>query len=214
MRATCRCATSTATTFGRLTSDEGVESSPSSRPTARRSPSAPNTTATSTSTSCRFPADVPTRLTWHPGADVVQGFTPDGKSVLFTSPRAVFTGRYTQLFTVPVERRHRGRAADSERARGDVTRRTARASPTTRSARASNSGSAIAAAPPRRSRCTTREARMPPRRSPQPAARANDVDPMWLGDTRVLPVRSRRRVQPLRASTRSSEASAAAHEAR
>ncbi len=45
---------------------------------------------------------VPTRLTWHPGADLVQGFTPDGKSVLFTSPRAVFTNRYTQLFTVPV----------------------------------------------------------------------------------------------------------------
>ena len=45
----------------------------------------------------------PTRLTWHPGPDLVQGFTPDGKQVLFTSPRAVFTGRYTQLFTVPVE---------------------------------------------------------------------------------------------------------------
>ena len=34
---------------------------------------------------------MPRRLTWHPGNDVVQGFTPDGKSVLFTSPRAVFT---------------------------------------------------------------------------------------------------------------------------
>ena len=43
------------------------------------------------------------RLTWHPGADVVQGFTPDGAQVLFTSPRAVFTTRYTQLFTVPVK---------------------------------------------------------------------------------------------------------------
>ena len=45
---------------------------------------------------------VPTRLTWHPGRDVVQSFTPDGSAVLFTSARAVFTGRYTQLFTVPV----------------------------------------------------------------------------------------------------------------
>ena len=45
----------------------------------------------------------PTRLTWHPGPDIVQGFTPDGSAVLFTSPRAVFTGRYTQLFTVPVK---------------------------------------------------------------------------------------------------------------
>jgi tricorn protease len=33
---------------------------------------------------------------------VVQGFTPDGSAVLFTSAREVFTGRYTQLFTVPV----------------------------------------------------------------------------------------------------------------
>jgi tricorn protease len=33
----------------------------------------------------------------------VQGFSADGKSVLFTSPRFVHTARYTQLFTVPVE---------------------------------------------------------------------------------------------------------------
>ena len=46
---------------------------------------------------------VPKRLTWHPGADIVQGFTPDGSAVLFTSGRFTFhTGRYTQLFTVPV----------------------------------------------------------------------------------------------------------------
>jgi tricorn protease len=30
----------------------------------------------------------PKRLTWHPGADVVQGWTPDGKSIVFASPRA------------------------------------------------------------------------------------------------------------------------------
>lgn len=45
---------------------------------------------------------IPKRLTWHPSADIVRGFTPDGKAVLFSSPRAVFTGRYTQLFTVPI----------------------------------------------------------------------------------------------------------------
>ncbi len=44
---------------------------------------------------------VPTRLTWHPGRDVVQGFTPDGGRVMFTSPRASFTGAHTKLFTVP-----------------------------------------------------------------------------------------------------------------
>lgn len=46
---------------------------------------------------------VPKRLTWHPGADLARGFTPDGKSVLFASQRSVFTNRYSQLFTVPVE---------------------------------------------------------------------------------------------------------------
>jgi len=45
---------------------------------------------------------VPKRLTWHPGPDVVRGFTPDSSSVLFISPRSVFTRRYTQLFTVPL----------------------------------------------------------------------------------------------------------------
>jgi tricorn protease len=46
---------------------------------------------------------IPKRLTWHPGPDVVQGFTPDGQAVLFVSPRATFTNRYTQLFTVPIK---------------------------------------------------------------------------------------------------------------
>lgn len=46
---------------------------------------------------------IPTRLTWHPGTDIVSGFTPDGKSVLFLSQRNVFTNRFLQLFTVPIE---------------------------------------------------------------------------------------------------------------
>ncbi len=40
----------------------------------------------------------PTRLTWHPGPDAAVGFAPDG-SVLFRSPRSVFSNRYTQFFT-------------------------------------------------------------------------------------------------------------------
>ena len=42
------------------------------------------------------------RLTWHPGEDLPQGFTPDGAAVVFTSPREVHTMRYRQLYTVPV----------------------------------------------------------------------------------------------------------------
>ncbi|MBC7185832.1 MAG: PD40 domain-containing protein [Calditrichaeota bacterium] len=45
---------------------------------------------------------VPIRLTYHPAPDVVCDFTPDGKAVLFYSPRFSFTSRYCQLFTVPL----------------------------------------------------------------------------------------------------------------
>lgn len=46
---------------------------------------------------------VPTGLTFHRAADMVCGFTPDGKAVFFSSPRSSFTSRYSQLFAVPVE---------------------------------------------------------------------------------------------------------------
>lgn len=45
----------------------------------------------------------PRRLTYHPGRDLVQGFTPDGGAVLFTSGRSVYTRRFMQLFTIPLE---------------------------------------------------------------------------------------------------------------
>lgn len=43
------------------------------------------------------------RLTWHPGRDIVRGFTPDGSAVLFESQRSVHTNRHAHLYTVPVE---------------------------------------------------------------------------------------------------------------
>jgi tricorn protease len=44
----------------------------------------------------------PTRLTWHPGPDFVQGWTPDGARVLFTSTRATAAPAPTPSFwTVP-----------------------------------------------------------------------------------------------------------------
>ncbi len=46
---------------------------------------------------------VPRRLTWHPMPDAVQGFTPDGKSVLFISPRDSYTGALGQVYTVDLE---------------------------------------------------------------------------------------------------------------
>ncbi len=44
----------------------------------------------------------PRRLTWHPGPDLPQDFSPDGANVLFTSNRSDFSQRYSQLWTVPV----------------------------------------------------------------------------------------------------------------
>ena len=51
-----------------------------------------------------FPVEggIPKRLTWHPCVRYCRGFSPDGKSVLFISQRALFTTPYFQLFTVPV----------------------------------------------------------------------------------------------------------------
>jgi len=46
---------------------------------------------------------MPTRLTTHNAPDLVRDFTPDGRAILFSSPRATFTLRYTQLFTVPLQ---------------------------------------------------------------------------------------------------------------
>jgi tricorn protease len=45
---------------------------------------------------------VPKRITYHPDADRVVGWTPDGKRILFRSNRASFS-RYTQLYTVSID---------------------------------------------------------------------------------------------------------------
>ena len=169
-----------------------------SRPTARRSRSARSTTATSTSTPSRSTGGAPTRLTWHPGADIVQGFTPDGKAVLFTSQRAVFTDRYTQLFTVP------GRAAASRRRcrsrtrRAPPTRRTASASPTTRSAARVPAVEAVPRRHARRASGSTTRKDHAVEKIPQPAARAQRHRPDVDRRHGLLPLRPQRRVQPVR----------------
>ena len=124
----------------------------------------------------------PTRLTWHPGPDVAQGFTPDGKARAVRVARApVYTNRYVQLFTVPVQ--------------GGVEEPL----PIPNAARATYSpdGTRIAYNPlsqavpaveavsrrhrRRRSGSTTSKGHAV-EKIPQPASRANDTDPMWVGD--------------------------------
>ncbi|WP_396625128.1 PDZ domain-containing protein [Luteitalea sp.] len=87
----------------RLTSDEGVERAPAFSPDGTQLAFSAEYDGNVDVFVVPVTGGLPRRLTWHPGPDVVQGFTPDGAQVLFTSPRAVFTTRYTQLFTVPVK---------------------------------------------------------------------------------------------------------------
>ena len=88
-------------TARRLTSDEGTESNPVFSPDGSQVAFSAEYDGNVDVFLVPVTGGIPARLTWHPGADLVQSFTPDGKAVLFTSPRHVFTGRYTQLFTVP-----------------------------------------------------------------------------------------------------------------
>jgi tricorn protease len=44
---------------------------------------------------------VPKRLTYHPSVDVVSGWTPDSKNVLFSSTRESYAG-FSRLYTIPV----------------------------------------------------------------------------------------------------------------
>src|SRR5215470_7319722 len=50
-----------------------------------------------------MPADggEPRRLTWHPASDVVVGWTPDGKEVLFQSPREAYAD-FARIYAVPL----------------------------------------------------------------------------------------------------------------
>ena len=86
----------------RLTPGPASKAMPPFRRTARRSPSPASTTATSTSSPSRPSGGIPKRVTYHPDADRVVGWTPDGKRILFRSNRDS-QSRYTQLYTVPPE---------------------------------------------------------------------------------------------------------------
>ncbi|MFV1988420.1 MAG: PDZ domain-containing protein [Gemmatimonadota bacterium] len=123
---------------------------------------------------------VPQRLTWHPGADIVQGFTVDGSAVLFASGRNAYTGRHRQLFTVSTRGGHPDQLPI----------------PNAFKATYSPDGSKIAYTPlyeaftewkNYRGGTATRiwiydVANYSVEQVPQPAGRSNDTDPMWVGD--------------------------------
>lgn len=86
----------------RLTVDEGIESNPYFSPDGKWIAFSAQYDGNTDVFVVPVEGGVPKRLTWHPSDDIVRGFTTDGKSVLYISQRAVFTTRFTQLFTVPV----------------------------------------------------------------------------------------------------------------
>ena len=61
----------------------------------------------------------PKRLTWHPGADTVQGWTPDGTAIMFASGRATLGAeRGAALLDRAGRRRRRGADAAAARLPG------------------------------------------------------------------------------------------------
>lgn len=164
----------------RLTSDVGEKSNPSFSPDGQTIAYSANIDGNTDVFILPLAGGIPRRLTWHPGADLVQGFTPDGTQVLFTSPRAAFNNRYRNLFTVPVaggvetqlEIPYASRAAFSPDGRKIAYNPTAPAFLQWKRYRGGlNSVIWI----------FNRDTRVV-EKIPQPATRANDVDPMWLGD--------------------------------
>ena len=165
----------------RLTADDGIESNPAFSPDGKTIAFSAQYDGNTDVYTVPLAGGAPARLTWHPGADTVQGFTPDGRSVLFTSQRATFTTRYAQLFTVPVQ--------------GGIEE----ALPIPNASRATYSpdGLRIAYNPLAARFLQWKQYRggtasrlwlysvkgHAVEKIPQPATRANDTDPMWMGDT-------------------------------
>jgi tricorn protease len=90
------------TNVRRLTSDAGVESNPTFSPDGKTIAFSAEYDGNIDVYTILSIGGIPQRLTWHPADDIVNGFTPDGKSVLFASRREDFSNRYFQLFTVPL----------------------------------------------------------------------------------------------------------------
>ena len=86
----------------RLTSDVGVESSPAFSPDGSLIAFSAQYDGNTDVYVVPAAGGIPKRLTWHPLADLVQGFTPDGKSVVFVSARDSAVRAYLGLYSVPV----------------------------------------------------------------------------------------------------------------
>ncbi len=87
----------------RLTSDLGIESSPAFSPDGTRIAFSGQYDGNTDVYIVAAAGGIPKRLTWHPVPDIVQGFTPDGKSVVFITVRDQPVRSYASLYSVPAE---------------------------------------------------------------------------------------------------------------
>ena len=86
----------------RLTIDEGIESDPFFSPDGKIIAFSASYDGNTDVFTVPVTGGIPKRITWHPGFDLVRGFTSDG-DILFATRRTVHTRRYTQFYTVTPE---------------------------------------------------------------------------------------------------------------
>ncbi|MDZ7636434.1 MAG: hypothetical protein U5L72_19240 [Bacteroidales bacterium] len=86
----------------RMTVDEGIESDPCFSPDGKLIAFSAQYDGNTDVFIIPVEGGLPVRLTWHPGNDLVRGFTPNGTGVLFASQRSSFSGRYHQLYNVGI----------------------------------------------------------------------------------------------------------------
>jgi tricorn protease len=87
----------------RLTVNPSVESNPMFSPDGRLIAFSGNYDGNTDVYTIPIAGGQPKRITFHPGDDQVAGWTPDDKRILFSSTRYSTTGRYSRLYSVPVD---------------------------------------------------------------------------------------------------------------
>lgn len=165
----------------RLTADDGVESNPVFSPDGRTLAFSAQYDGNVDVYTVPVTGGAPTRLTFHPGADLVQSVTPDGKSVLFTSQRSTFTARYTQLFTIPIQGGMEEVLPIPNAARAVYSPDGLRIAYNPIAGRYLQWKTYRGGTVSRLWLYNTKDHAI--EKIPQPESRANDADPMWLGDT-------------------------------
>ena len=88
----------------RITSTSAVETNPRLSPDGKWIAFSSNRSGNTDVYIVSINGGEPTRLTWHPSPSLVQGWTLDGKSVLYASSRDTAPSRFNRLWTVSVER--------------------------------------------------------------------------------------------------------------